>query len=224
VTDFGVVPYVTAAVQVIPVLVIAAVLDALDRRDAADPVHRIYASSALAVGLAFGVVGEIAGLQALLTGPGDQSLALVSGGLAALAATVILPQFAEFNFVKSPDAARRFTQRLLPTMIGGVGVVMSSLSAPLPARVILYAGVAFSFLLRLVSAIADLRRPTPPESRAGAGRDQESQTKPASVMHQHPVEARRPTTNNDRSGLALLVSGIALGLALNRRKRGRTST
>jgi hypothetical protein len=41
------------------------------------------------VGLLWAIVGEIAGLQALLTGPGRYSVPTVSAGLMAISATVI---------------------------------------------------------------------------------------------------------------------------------------
>ena len=75
--DFGQLPFLTAAVQVIPILGIVVVADDFMRRDIADPVHRIYASTAVAIGLAWGIVGEIAGLHALLNGPTRQTIPLV---------------------------------------------------------------------------------------------------------------------------------------------------
>jgi hypothetical protein len=62
---------------VLPVLGVLVVADSFIQRDAADPVHRIYASTAVAIGLVWGIVGEIAGLQALLTGPSRQTIPLV---------------------------------------------------------------------------------------------------------------------------------------------------
>jgi hypothetical protein len=90
--DFGEVTYINAAVQVIPVLAIFAVADSfIRRRDVEDPVERIFASSAVAVGLLFGIGGEILGLQALLTGPTRQTIPTVNAGLMALGATALVP-------------------------------------------------------------------------------------------------------------------------------------
>jgi hypothetical protein len=77
-TEFGEMPFVSAAVQVLPVLGVLVVADSFIQRDAADPVHRIYAFTA--VPSVWGIVGEIAGLQALLTGPSRQTIPWFVGG------------------------------------------------------------------------------------------------------------------------------------------------
>ena len=147
--DFGELPFIAAAVQVIPVLGVVVVADSFIRRDAADRVHRIYASSAAAVGLVWGIAGEVAGLQALLTGPTRQTIPVVDAGLMALAATVLGPRLAELHVPQHPDAARRLTQRMLPFVIGAVGLVFATWWTPLGYRVILYAFLAVSLLLRI---------------------------------------------------------------------------
>src|SRR3712207_1306050 len=82
--DYGAVPYITAAVQVIPVLAVVVAAESFIQRDAAHRRHRIHASTAVAVGLIFGISGEVAGLQALLTGPTRQTIPVVDAGLMAL--------------------------------------------------------------------------------------------------------------------------------------------
>jgi hypothetical protein len=136
--DFGELPFISAAVQVIPVLAVLVVADAFIQRDAADPVHRIFASTAVAIGLAWGIVGEIAGLQALLTGPTRQTIPLLSGGMMALGASALVPRLVELHVPRYPDVARRIAQRLIPAIIGTVGLVFATTRYPLGYRVGLY--------------------------------------------------------------------------------------
>jgi hypothetical protein len=149
--DFGELPFIAAAVQVIPVLGIVVVADSFIRRDAGTRVHRIYASHAAAVGLVWGIAGEVAGLQALLTGPTRQTIPVIDAGLMALAATVLGPRLAELHVPQHPDAARRLTQRMLPFVIGAVGLVFATWRTPLGHRVILYAFLAVTLLLRITT-------------------------------------------------------------------------
>jgi hypothetical protein len=131
--DFGEMQFVEVAVQVIPVFVVVVMADAFIRRDIVHPVYRHFASSAIAVGLIFAIAGEIAGFQALLTGPTRQTIPVVDAGLMALAATALLPRLAELHVVRHRDIARRFMYRILPAGIGGVGIVVSTrISQPCP--------------------------------------------------------------------------------------------
>jgi hypothetical protein len=157
-SEFGEVLFIEVAVQVIPVLVVVVIGEEFMRRDRDQAVHRIHASTAVAVGLVFGIAGEIAGFQALLTGPTPNTIPLVDAGLIALAATALLPRLAELLLPIYGDAARRFVNMMLPPLIGSVGLVVSSLRAPLGARVLLYVFIGFSFVVLFVEATLTTRK------------------------------------------------------------------
>ncbi|TYB35612.1 hypothetical protein FXF50_23290 [Micromonospora sp. AP08] len=156
--EYGKIQFVQVAVQVIPVLVVVVMADQFIRRDADHPVHRIHASTAIAVGLGFAIFGEVAGFQALLTGPTEQTIPLVAAGLIALAATALLPRLAELHVSRHSDVARRFVNRMLPMTIGGVGAFVSSLQAPLWWRIVTYAFIAVSWLASLADAAVTARK------------------------------------------------------------------
>jgi hypothetical protein len=131
--------------------------DAFIRRDIVHPVYRHFASSAIAVGLIFAIAGEIAGFQALLTGPTRQTIPVVDAGLMALAATALLPRLAELHVVRHRDIARRFMYRILPAGIGGVGIIVSTTHIPTVPRLVLILMVAITFGGALVHAFTDAR-------------------------------------------------------------------
>jgi hypothetical protein len=213
--DFGEVTYINAAVQVIPVLAIFAVADSfVRRRDVEDSVERIFASTAVAVGLLFGIGGEVFGLQALLTGPTRQTIPTVNAGLMALGATVLVPRLAELHVPRNPDLARRIAYRLLPRVIGIVGIVTATSRAPLGFRLFIYALSALTILSGLADASALARRsrttPTPP-----------SVTKPEPSSDQ-PADS--PPTDARRSvcwWLMACLTGVAIGARIGRRKKIR---
>jgi hypothetical protein len=209
--DFGEVTYINAAVQVIPVLAIFAVADSfIRRRDVEDPVERIFASSAVAVGLLFGIGGEILGLQALLTGPTRQTIPTVNAGLMALGATALVPRLAELHVPRNPDLARRITNRMLPRVIGTVGLVTSLWRAPLAFRLVIYVMCGATILLGIGDAIRLARRPstTPAPSLA---------TQPQREADQ-PANAQPPAPRRSVCGwLVACLTGIAVGVGIGRR-------
>jgi hypothetical protein len=216
--DFGELPFLSAAVQVIPVLGVLVVADSFLQRDVQDKVHRTYASAAVAIGLVWGIAGEIAGLQALLTGPTRQTIPLVSGGLIALAATALGPRLVELIVSLYPDAARRITQRMLPAIIGIVGLVVSTSRAPLGYRVPLYAFVGVYLSLVVVSFwVQPLRGQAAPRRSASAGSDGQDD-RPARPAVQPPATApNRPP----RWWVVASVVGLAVALRMGRRRRDR---
>jgi hypothetical protein len=111
-----------------------------------------------AKGLLFAILGEVAGFQALLTGPTPTTIPTVDAGLIALGATALLPRLAELHLPKYGDAARRFVNMLLPLLIGSTGLVIVSLSAPLRIRLLLYVLIGFSFVVMFVGATQTTRK------------------------------------------------------------------
>jgi hypothetical protein len=97
----------------------------------------------------------------------------------ALGATAIGPRLVELHVPLYPDVARRITQRLLPTLIGTVGLVFATWRAPLVVRVSVYVLLALSLLMR----IADLRHLNPKAQAASHGF---SETMPAQKRTAEP--------------------------------------
>jgi hypothetical protein len=236
--DFGPPQYVNAAVQVIPVLGLVVLADSFVRRDASHPVHRHYASTAVIVGLLFGIGGEIAGLQALLTGPTRQTVPVVSAGLMALGATALLPRIAELHVPRNPDLARRVTNMFLPRIIGTVGIVTGTSQAPLGARLGIYAFLALGLLLGLAEAVRlaakDRSAPASSSDAPAGGRSQDQRVPADDSPAMNACQASRdlPQTapevvqpsSRRRSAhwLALAaVTGIGVGAVIGHRGRGK---
>jgi hypothetical protein len=212
--DFGEVTYINAAVQVIPVLAVVVVADSFIRRDAADPVERIYASNAVAVGLIFGIAGEVFGLQALLTGPTRQTIPTVSAGLMALAATALGPRLAELHVPWYPDVARRIAHRLLPRIIGTVGLVFGMWRAPLGFRLFVYVLLALGWFLAIPDVIRLTRRSRRVRAHSTATQQEGPPLRPADT----------PPSAPGRSAcwwLVACITGIAVGIGIGRRKATR---
>jgi hypothetical protein len=238
-SEFGEVLFVEVAVQVIPVLAVLIMADEFTRRDMDHAVHRLWASTAIAVGLTWGIVGEIAGFQALLTGPTENTIPLVDGALMALGATALLPRLAELHLPMYRDAARRFVQKMLPILIGSVGLVFSSLRAPLWLRLPQYVLIGFSVVFLLLVATRDLKASRATESKA----EEEAavpteQVAMSTVPHSGAVnkepEAQEPhyrqadnATNSSTATptrprwwlVASMAVAAAVGLAMDRRRR-----
>ena len=232
-SEFGEVLFIEVAVQVIPVLVVVVIGEEFMRRDRDQAVHRIHASTAVAVGLGFGIAGEIAGFQALLTGP-TNTIPLVDAGLVALAATALLPRLAEFLLPIYGDAARRFVNMMLPLLIGSVGFVVSSLRAPLGVRVLLYVFIGFSFVVLFVGATLTTRKDLSAAKAKEAVRrerrvmsnvpdDGAANEEPGTQQPHHTHSAASSATATPRGpGWVLVVSmagAAAVKLAMDRRRR-----
>jgi hypothetical protein len=193
------------------------------------------ASSAVAVGLFFGIAGEVAGFQALLAGPTKGTISLVDGALMALGATALLPRFAELLVPKQADAARRFVNSMLPVLIGSVGLVSSTVRLPLTYRVPLYVLIGVSVLSVLFTAMAATRNVE--ASRAAAPRvEEEVGTEKTGMSNvpdggaavqepeNHHPQADDHTAASTRPGwwlLASMAAAAVASLALDRRRRGR---
>ncbi|UQU63970.1 hypothetical protein COUCH_34170 [Couchioplanes caeruleus] len=224
--DYGEAVYIETAVQVIPVIAVVILADQFLSRDTSERVHRINASTAVAVGLVFGVAGEVAGFQALLTGPTRQTIPLVSGALMALGATAVLPRLAELTFHNRPDAARRFAQRLLPVAIGGVGLISSSWSASICAKIVLYSMIAISAATAIYEAIRQAAKDstqssvaqsqsTPETGTSMEGRDVEP------MLVDTPPTTQPPEIAPNRWRIAALIGVVGASIITNRlRRRG----
>jgi hypothetical protein len=236
VPEFGEVPFVSVAVQVIPVLAVVVIGDEFMRRDRDHTVHRLYASTAVAVGLGFAIIGEVAGFQALLTGPTPNTIPNVDAGLLALGATALLPRLAELHLPKYGDAARRFVNMMLPLLIGSTGVVILSLSASLRFRLLLYVLIGFSFVVMFVEATKTTRKDLAatmaeeaarPEQRAmsdlpDSGAAEEESRTPQPPDQHTDSDASSPTTAPTRPRWWLLASmaGVAaIAVAIERRRK-----
>jgi hypothetical protein len=117
--------FVTVSAGVIPLLLIAMLTDPISRQDAQHPVHRVFASLPLTLGIVAAVAAEAAALQAVLTEPTSSTVTVIDYGYIAMTAVVIVPRFAELFFAPYPDVARRVAQRLvLPALgVGGFGYI-----------------------------------------------------------------------------------------------------
>jgi hypothetical protein len=190
-SEFGEVLFVEVAVQVIPVLAVLVMADEFTRRDMEHPVHRVWASNTVAIGLVWGIVAEILGFQALLTGPNKQTIPTVTGGLLALGATALLPRLAELHLPMFRDDARRFTQRMVPVLIFSVGLVFSSLRAPLWFRVPVYVLVGFDIVYFLFLAMRDLKASKAEASKAKGKEVRTEQTAMSDVPDSGPTTPSR---------------------------------
>jgi hypothetical protein len=213
---FGPMEFITAAVQVIPVLAVVIVADDFIRRDIADPVHRIWPSHTPAIGLLFGVAGEVAGLRALLTGPTRQTIPMVSAGLMALGGAALGPRLVELFLPMYPDVARRVTQRLMPAIIGTVGLVAFTSQVPLGYRVALYVFVALYMLLVVINLVLN-----PPKSHTARHSTQTAESQG------HPqvrgISARTPPSEGARQMnrwcAVACVASIVVAIGVRRRRR-----
>jgi hypothetical protein len=238
-SGFGTPQFLTAAVQVIPILAVVVVADSFIQRDAADRVHRLYASNAVFVGLLFGIWGEVAGLQALLTGPARNTIPNVDAGLMALGAAALVPRLAELMVPLYSDVARRVAQRLLPTIIAAVGLVFISWRGPLAFRVIAYVTIAMLLTATIQSfwgqPLTDRAAPhrsqqAEPPGRSGE-QDSSGSTRPSAgadagdryVRSARPAGAQQPSMprRSARWWVLASVAGIAFAIGMGRRDRHR---
>jgi hypothetical protein len=237
VPQFGEMLFVEVAVQVIPVLAVVIMANEFTRRDIDHAVYRIPASTVVAVGLTWGIFGEIAGFQALLTGPTENTIPLVDGALLALGATALLPRLAELLLPMHRDTARRFVQMMLPILIGSVGLVVLSFRASLWFRVALYVLIGFSvvsvfFMARLTTRNLEARAATPKAKEEAAVPTEQvamstvpnggAANEEPEPQHRHAQSATPTPPRPAWWLLASMAAAAAASLALDHRRRKRS--